>query len=294
MSAVPLRPRLLLVLLCFVGNDAKSKLARGGDRLPKQMLPPCVRAEARSQHWEDLMVFLPLRCMLGGRPGTFVELGAFTGVELSNSVMLERCYNWTGLLIEASTTNFAKLAVSGRKATKVHSAVCPGEQDSEVEFAVDGGETSGEPSLRTASTSKWTRKHHKALNASSSRKVKVPCSSLARILDRVGFPTIDVLFLDVEGAEAKVLQSVDPSRFSVVVMEAAGYPNDGGRLENDLEPHLLRAGFYRERRLESHARGEWNPVYVRSKGPLGTSDQCITCATQKQCRDTYLQGSNEV
>ena len=235
------------------------------------------------------MVLAPLRCMLGGRPGTFVELGAYTGVDLSNTVMLERCYNWTGVLIEASTTNFAQLATSGRKATMVHSAVCPGERDSEVEFAVDGGETSGEPNLRLPASGRNMRKFHARFNTTATRKVRVPCRSLARILDGAGYPTIDILFLDVEGAEAKVLRSIDPARFSVVVMEAAGYPNDGGRLENVVEPLLLRAGFRRERRLEAHSRGAWNPAYVRVGGPMTAS--CITCGARKQCRDQFFAGA---
>jgi hypothetical protein len=72
--------------------------------------PECVRREARSQHGEDLQLLVPLLCMASyGAPATFAELGAFTGVELSNTVMLERCYNWTGALIEGNPNNFARV-----------------------------------------------------------------------------------------------------------------------------------------------------------------------------------------
>ena len=62
------------------------------------LMPECIRKNAMSQHWEDRMVFLPLRCMRDGQPGTFVELGAYTGIRLSNTLMLERCFDWTGYL----------------------------------------------------------------------------------------------------------------------------------------------------------------------------------------------------
>lgn len=263
------------------------ELPRGGDVPPLESLPACVAAEARSQHREDLMVLAPLRCMLNGGPGTFVELGAFTGVDLSNTVMLERCYNWTGVLIEASTTNFAQLATSGRRATKVHSAVCPGDQDSTVEFLVDSGDTSGEPSLRREEqkTKRWAHKSNTSRFWAQRRTERVPCRSLDRILDAAGFPKIDVLFLDVEGAEAKVLQAVDPRRFSVVVTEAAGYPDDGGRLETVVEPLLLRAGFRRQRKLEWGKKGAWNPAYVRADGPM--SSECLSCGENKACRDRW-------
>ena len=275
----------------LVLGAATSKLPRGGEVPPRRLLPACVAAEARSQHQEDLMVLAPLRCMLNGGPGTFVELGAYTGVDLSNTVMLERCYNWTGVLVEASTTNFAKLATSGRRATKVHSAVCPGDQDSTVEFTVDSGDTSGEPSLRREEqkTKRWAHKNANTTRLGALRRARVPCRSLDRILNAAGFPKIDVLFLDVEVAEAEVLQAVDPRRFSVVVMEAAGYPNDGGRLETVVEPLLLRAGFRRERKLEAHNRGAWNPAYVRADGPM--SRECLLCGAHKACRDRFFAGS---
>ena len=125
-------------------------LARPHTLLPKRHFPPCVQREARSQHHEDLRLLVPLLCMAAhGAPPTFVELGAFTGVDLSNTVMMERCYNWTGVLIEGSPANYALLEKSGRTSPMIHSAVCQG--TGTVRFASDGGgvgDRSGEPDLR--------------------------------------------------------------------------------------------------------------------------------------------------
>ena len=96
----------------------------------------------------------------------------------------------------------------------------------------------------------------------------------------------ELISQDVEGAEDKVLASVDPARFSVVVMEASGYPDDGGRLERIVEPLLLRAGFKHVRSLESHTKGAWNPVYIRAHGPM--TQHCIDCAHNTACRQKYL------
>ena len=82
--------------------------------------------------------------------------------------------------------------------------------------------------------------------------------------------------------------SVRPSRFSVVVLEAAGYPNDGGRLDHTIEPLLLRAGFRRERRLEYGARGAWNPAYVH---PQRISAECIGCGADAHCLKRALAGA---
>ncbi len=274
---------------------ASLSLPRSQDLYPwadNSPLPECIRENAKSQHWEDRFVFLPLRCMRDGAPGSFVELGAFTGIQFSNSLMLERCFGWDGVLVEGSPSNFAQLAKSGRRATMVHTAVCPGDDDGFVNFTAVGGDISGEPSTRTDGVKRKKRgsKHGKLLQAMDAGGLAlVPCRSLDRILDAAGFSSVDVLFLDVEGAEAKVLQSVDASRFAMVVLEAV----DAARHARDVEPQLLAKGFRRERRLEAQAWGSWNPVYVRepngaSSAPVLTR-RCIECAAHKSCRDRYAE-----
>ena len=79
---------------------------------------------SHSLNGEDQMLLPTLISATKGESGTFVELGAFTG-EFSNTAVLERCFGWSGLLIEANPTNFAKLRLAERpRSHKVHSAIC--------------------------------------------------------------------------------------------------------------------------------------------------------------------------
>ena len=242
--------------------------------LKRNDFPECVQREARSQHGEDLRLLVPLLCMASeGAPATFIELGAFTGVNMSNTVMLERCYKWTGVLIEGNPRNYHKLKHSGRTAQMIHSAVCPGEVDSTVTFAIGGDDRAGEPDLRPTSIKN-------RLDATdSTEKVQVPCSTLARILARKGQPNgVSMFFLDVEGAEAKVLQTMDLTKFAVILVEAS----DPKRHKENVEPLLFAAGFHRVKTLESSS---WNPVYVRTGGAM--SHRCISCVDQAECRAKY-------
>ena len=52
---------------------------------------------AHSQHGEDVLLLPTLLKATGGSPGTFVEIGAYDGKTFSNTLMLERCLNWTGM-----------------------------------------------------------------------------------------------------------------------------------------------------------------------------------------------------
>jgi len=272
--------RSILAVALLIDHTAMATGGRGKHKLFSSF-PECVRREARSQHGEDLQLLVPLLCMASyGAPATFAELGAFTGVELSNTVMLERCYNWTGALIEGNPNNFAKLMQSGRTAPKIHSAVCSGDAPgSTVKFAIGGDDRAGEPNLRPKSI-------RDKLHASEpTETVDVPCTSLERLLVRAGQPNgVSMLFLDVEGAEAKVLATIDLTKIAVVLVESA----DAERHKKDVEPLLHAAGFVRTSALESkfHGGGLWNPVYVRKGGPM--NNHCIMCGSDSKCLAPYL------
>jgi len=174
----------------------------------------CLLRESRSQFGEDLLLLLSLVEAAGGAPGSFVEIGALDGVSFSNTIALERCLDWRGLLVEANPTNYRKLARSGRLLQKVHRAVCSGR--GEVEFTEKGGAVAGQLSTMAAShRARWGAQLGK-------RTVLVPCSSLDAMMDEAGLGNVTFFSLDVEDAEELVLRNVRPQRFSVVTVEIDG------------------------------------------------------------------------
>ena len=189
----------------------------------------CADKMTHSQFMEDLALLptlLALATSLGGRRRPrFVELGALDGMRLSNTLMLERCFNWTGTLIEANPASYQQLAKADRAAHKVHSAVCAsdgarrGDGNRTVRMVThQSGSTTGQVDALTASQLK---KYYGAsmlaakerLNAST---VEVPCRPLGAL---VGAPGHQLLSLDVEGAEAHVLANADPNAFDVILVE---------------------------------------------------------------------------
>ena len=177
-----------------------------------------------SQNAEDLRLLPTLMSVMNIQPHktpTFVELGALDGVTISNSLRLEHCFRWHGLLIEANPNNFGQLLNhSGRRVSLRHSAVCA--TRGHVNFSVQAGPTAGEIGV-------MTRQHTETWKINTDRTVRVPCQSLASLMveaaltqriDGVERPTADFLSLDVEGAEAKVLETIDPAAFRVMMIES--------------------------------------------------------------------------
>ena len=229
---------------------------------------PCSH-RSRAQWADDIRLLPMLACAAGGPlaaphkaalplpvpRGSFVELGAYDGLSNSNTFMLERCFAWRGLLIEASPSNYKKMLSisSNRTAHKVHSAVCaaPG---GVVEVSAEGDQMGGEVALIPEAA---MRRFKERLKLASS-VATVPCAPLGELMGRAGLHQgSDFLSLDVEGAEAKVLQTVDPARFKVVLVET----NVVGGTEKNREVHRLlsSAGLVRIERLGNHV----NHAYVR-------------------------------
>ena len=55
--------------------------------------------------------------------GFFVECGAFTGEQRSNTLLFEKSRQWTGLLVEADPSNYRTLKSKNRKAFSVQACL---------------------------------------------------------------------------------------------------------------------------------------------------------------------------
>ena len=229
------QPRLLILLYASVRACASTSVraATGG---------------------EDVML-LPLLLAAANRTGrsTFVELGAYDGITGSQTLLLERCHGWSGLLIEGQPQNFALLERSNRAAQKVHSAVCgPGQHT--LQMSERGGTVAGMPTVGGKHYEKrWQ-------TARGSGTVSVPCAPLPALMRRAGFSRATYLALDVEGAELLVLRTLNRTRsfpFSVVLVEASHFMKAKNA---DVKAFLLSSGLVQ---LElPRTTGSENQLYV--------------------------------
>ena len=223
-------------------------------------LVDCIALHTDAQFGKE---FSLLSSLLRLRPegGRYVEIGAYGGGSFSSTVMLEQCFTWTGVLIEASPETFDVLQ---RKrglgpSRLVHSAICRG----------DG--TDGRPLPTVPFTVPLGNKyslgyslHRHGMTVADdniSEVFQVPCQSLESILYPLGSSApvgdVDFLSLDVEGAEELVMQTVDPRHFQLVLVKL----NRSVPPKDDQVRRMLTAGGLEKSRLEA---GHLNEVYTRN------------------------------
>lgn len=133
----------------------------------------------------------------GKHDGFFVEVGADDGLRYSNTLLLERHFGWTGLLIEPNPANFLKVQANRPNCKFSHDVI---DKDASYRLFIDGGPYSG---LMEYMPYDWQREHKKRNNTASMTTTR----PLASVLIEHNCPSyIDYLSLDVEGAELPILK----------------------------------------------------------------------------------------
>ena len=224
------------------------------DERQLQTVAKCVQQHATGAENIEILPLL----LQAAEQGVFVEIGAYDGIRGSNTLMLERCFNWTGLLIEANPDTFSKLLQSRRNATFVNAPSCPNGQM--VQMSNVGGDVAAVVDFASPSyMAKWG--HH--MGAPQDR-ANVTCREMRDMMHDAGYAHAHFLSLDVQGAEEVVLRTADIRSFSTVLVEAEGTAMEKNRRVHDL---LLSHGFRQlPNPTASHARmrSGYNEIYAQS------------------------------
>jgi hypothetical protein len=143
--------------------------------------------------------------------GYFLEVGAWNGIEFSNTYALEQEYRWTGLLVECDPAVTHVLKTNRPKSIIDNRAVWS-KSNEEVTFkSVDGGKLSGAVDLLS---------HPKGL-ARNGKMFTINTISLNDLLEYHKCPKhINYFSIDVEGSEYTILSTYDFSHtFDVITIE---------------------------------------------------------------------------
>lgn len=156
----------------------------------------------------------------GRENGVFVDVGAHDGVTFSNTYVLEKNHGWTGLAFEPNPKVFEKLQ-SNRKCQCVNA--CVNSEPGTVDFQL----VIGNPEMLSGIVDSYQEKHKLRIQREvqefngSLEIIKVPSVRLSDYLELQSINFVDYMSIDVEGAELRVLNSIDFSKttFKVIGIE---------------------------------------------------------------------------
>ena len=151
--------------------------------------------------------------------GFFVEAGANDGFTQSNTYYFERLRGWRGMLIEPIPELYERCRRLRRRSVVVQSAlIAPDSGCDSIEMQFAGlmsftTDSFGDENKRREHLSDAAKVRQ--LDDRGSYKLSVPAATLSQIIDRVApNQSIDLLSLDVEGAELLALAGLDTKRHS--------------------------------------------------------------------------------
>ena len=145
--------------------------------------------------------------------GFFIEAGANDGVRQSNTYYLEKRLGWKGLLVEP-VPRLAERCRKSRTKSIVEQCILVGPEDSGRSFEVMDLDlmtfvVDQEQQGRDTETHIQDAERVQGIKRSV---LKAPGRTLSELLDQHGVTSVDLLSLDVEGAERTVLSGLDLDR----------------------------------------------------------------------------------
>jgi FkbM family methyltransferase len=157
--------------------------------------------------------------------GFYIEIGAYDGIQESNTLFFEKYKNWRGILVEPSEQYFKLIKNRNFNNFFFHKACVSFENTIKFQRFIYAGKTT--ISLDTENDidnpEEWIKKKKYSKDKKITYKFKQKATNLNNILEFCKAPQeIDFFSLDVEGSEIEVLKGVnlDFYRFKNLLIEA--------------------------------------------------------------------------
>jgi len=208
----------------FVRNSLKFFLSRSSV-IQDLMLPSIPRYSEKmnspltySQYGQDLFLrkllfFLPEKIEY-----TYIDIGAHDGISFSNSYFLENFDNWNGICVEANSHVFPKLVENRRRSECINFAISDS-SGIEVFFKIDGYSE-----MLSGLANRMPKRHQKRILKEQERysgkteRVFVNKLTLNDVCSSRNVTEIDLLLIDVEGAEKAIISSIDFKKLHINII----------------------------------------------------------------------------
>ena len=176
-----------------------------------------------SQSWQDR--FLDLIIFKKKENGFFVDIGAYDGKTLSNTLFFETRRNWTGICVEPIPSSFEKL-INNRNCKCINA--CIGESEEKVSFIHIIGDSEMLSGICNLYDKRHIERIEKEINENCGNKeiIEVQSYKLDTILRQNNVKNIDYLSIDAEGSEKQILEDINFSENDIKVLTVENNYND--------------------------------------------------------------------
>ncbi len=198
-----------------------------------------------SQYDQDK--FLEERVFCGYKDGVFVDVGAYDGKHINNTLYFEETNNWSGINIEPIREIYDKLCSNRPKGINLNFAI------SENEGICNFIRNKGYSEMLSGLQNNYDERHFERLKKENNLSggiteiIQVPTLKLSTILEKYGVTHVNYLSIDVEGAEYSVIKSID---FDKVLIDVIQFENNFEDKSKPIIEYLEKLGY--EMLLKSH------------------------------------------
>lgn len=179
-----------------------------------------------SQHGQDK--YLAEEIFKNKQNGIFLEIGAHDGISFSNTYYFEKYLNWSGICVEPIPELFEHLKIN-------RTCICENSCIDVVEgkklfLRCFGYITEMYSGIEEYYDSRHLLRITKEIEEFSGAKtlIEVDCISMKRLLEKYEITQINLLSLDIEGGEEKILRSIDFDQIKIGVIVVENNFNDEG------------------------------------------------------------------
>lgn len=143
---------------------------------------------------------------IGSAPGVFLEIGANDGYSQSNTYLLERRYGWRGILVEPLPA-LAAWCRRVRTASVCMEVACTSVEGASAKLKI------ADRNLTSVVLGQQDRSEEcRRLEGGSAGVVQVSGCTLSEVIDQCREVHLDLISVDVEGSEERVLSGLDFTR----------------------------------------------------------------------------------
>ena len=176
----------------------------------------------------------------GFKNGVFVDIGAYDGKWINNTLYFEENHQWFGINIEPIKSLYDRLIINRPNCININCAI--DETEGMCDFCCNNGHSEAISGL----VSHYDQRHknrveyENSIHGSTSQIIQVETKRLDNILEKYNMKHIHYLSIDVEGAEFAVIKSIN---FDKVFIDVIDFENNYDDCSNIILRYLQERGY---------------------------------------------------